>query len=311
MKGSEDTRSLRLTLAVYVVVFAMKLTAYFMSGVIVLLAEAFHTLADIFVSGFLLIAAIWSRKGADANHMFGYGRAQNIAALVAATLFISFTSLRLYEEAIPRLFSTEQATYQNLPLAVAVVTASMILAAAPLVGLIRQKERGAAAKAQLMELINDELGLLAALAGTLFILWGYPLADPIAAIVVATIIAVNAVGLFRDNVSFLLGRSPGPEFMSRVEELALSVPGVVGIHDLRAEYVGPETVHTGMHIEVGRGLSVEEADRSSREVHKKVHKAVGCSYCVIHVDPASPRDQYLLQGQGAEDERRKDEPTVE
>jgi divalent metal cation (Fe/Co/Zn/Cd) transporter len=34
--------------------------------------------------------------------MFGYGRAQSAAALVAATLFISFTALRLYEEAIRR-----------------------------------------------------------------------------------------------------------------------------------------------------------------------------------------------------------------
>jgi divalent metal cation (Fe/Co/Zn/Cd) transporter len=29
------------------------------------------------------MALIWSRKEADAVHMFGYGRAQNVAALVA------------------------------------------------------------------------------------------------------------------------------------------------------------------------------------------------------------------------------------
>lgn len=287
MKASEDVRGLKLTLAVYVVVFALKLGVYLVSGVIALFAEAFHTLADILVAAFLLTAAIWSRKEADADHMFGHGRAQNVAALVAATLFISFTSLRLYEEAIPRLFGQDTPTYQNLPLVLGVLVVSMFLAAAPLVGLVRQKVRGAAAKAQLMELINDELGLLAALAGTLFILWGQPIADPIAAIVVATIIAVNAVGLFRDNVSFLLGRSPGPEILARIERLARSVPGVTGVHDLRAEYVGPETVHTGMHIDVDKGLTVEEADRISQEVHTKVHDAVGCSYCVIHVDPAA------------------------
>ena len=43
--------------------------------------------------------------------MFGYGRAQNVAALVAAILFISFTSFELYKEAIHRLFRPEQATY--------------------------------------------------------------------------------------------------------------------------------------------------------------------------------------------------------
>ena len=42
--------------------------------------------------------------------MFGYGRAQNVAALVAAPLFISFTSLEPYKEAIPQLLNPEKAT---------------------------------------------------------------------------------------------------------------------------------------------------------------------------------------------------------
>jgi cation diffusion facilitator family transporter len=284
MKESEDIRSLRLSLGVYLLVFAMKLIVYFMSGVMALFAEALHTLSDIFISGFLLVATIWSRKEADEVHMFGYGRAQNVAALVAATLFISFTSFKLYEEAIPRLFRSEEANYQNLPLALGVIVVSMLIAAAPLVKLLRQKERGAAAKAQLMELVNDELGLLAALVGTLFVVWGQPLADPIAAIVVATVIAVNAIGLFRENLCFLLGRSPGPEFLAKVESLARSVEGVLGVHGLRAEYVGPDTVHAGMHIEVRRGLPIEEADRIAEEVRERVHVETGCRYCVIHVD---------------------------
>ena len=48
------------------------------------------------------------------------------------------------------------------------------------------------------------------------------------AIVVATIIAINAIGLFRENSSMLLGRSPGPEYLARIEQMARSVPGVLG-----------------------------------------------------------------------------------
>jgi len=212
---------------------------------------------------------------------------------VAATLFISFTSFKLYEEAIPRLFRPEEATYQKLPLALAVLVVSMVIAAAPLVTLFTQKKRGAAAKAQLMELVNDELGLLTALIGTLFILWNQPMADPIAAIVVATIIAINAVGMFRENLSLLLGRSPGPEFLANVERLARSVEGVLGVHDLRAEYIGPDAVHTGMHIEVRRGLSIEEADRIAEEVRERVYQATGCRYCIVHVDAAEPKSASL------------------
>ncbi len=280
----KELRALQLTLGIYLAVFAMKLAVYFMTGVMALLAEALHTLSDIFVSVFLLAAMVWSRKQADETHMFGHGRAQNVAALVAATLFISFTSYKLYEEAIPRLFQAHEATHQNLPLALGVLVVSMVIAAAPLVSLFRQKQRGAAAKAQFLELINDELGLLAAFVGTLFIMWGQPLADPLAAIVVATIIAINAVGLFRENLSFLVGRSPGVEFMEKVTALGRSVPGVVDVHNIRAEYIGPDRLHAELHIRVPRGLLIEEADRIAGEVRERVYQTTNCQYCTIHVD---------------------------
>ncbi|MGD2164220.1 MAG: cation diffusion facilitator family transporter [Anaerolineae bacterium] len=290
MTESDDIRGLQLSLGMYALVLAMKLVVYWMTGVTALFAEALHTLSDIFISGFLLLAAIWSRKEADELHMFGYGRAQNVAAVVAATLFISFTSFELYREAIPRLFRPEDVTYKNLPAALGVIVVSMLIAAVPLFRSLRRKERGAAARAHLTELINDELGLLAALIGTLFVVWGKPLADPLAAIAVATIIAYNAIGLFRENSSVLLGRSPGPQFLSKVERLASSVPGVVGVHDLRAEFIGPERVHAGMHVEVERGLPIEEADRIAEEVRGRVHQDMRQGYCFVHVDPAEPRE---------------------
>jgi divalent metal cation (Fe/Co/Zn/Cd) transporter len=68
-----------------------------------------------------------------------------------------------------------------------------------------------------------------AFAQTILILLGYPLGDPIAAILVATIIAVNALILFRDSTSFLLGKSPGSTFLAELEQAARSVPGVIEV----------------------------------------------------------------------------------
>ncbi|MCC6610381.1 MAG: cation transporter [Burkholderiales bacterium] len=288
METSQDTRSLALTLAVYVLILVAKLAAYWASGVLALLAEALHTLSDIFISGFLLVAALYSRRRADATHMFGYGRAQNVAALVAAVLFISFTSFELYREAIPRLLRPEAAPYENLPLALGVILGSMAAAALPLVKLLLQRVRGAAAKAQLLELINDQLGLLAALAAVLAIRWGYPIADPIASIAVATLIAANAIKLFGENASLLLGRSPGPEFVARIESIARSVPGVVAVRDLRAEYIGPDTVHAGMRVAVAPDLPVTESARIAREIETRVHEGTHAGYCFIQIEPAVP-----------------------
>lgn len=284
MKEQEDIRSLKLTLGLYLLIFVLKLGVYFMSGVMALLAEALHTLSDIFISGFLLVATFYSRRTADKVHMFGYGRAQNIAALVAATLFISFTSFELYKESLPRLFTREPVEYQNVEWAVGVLIISILIAAAPLVKLLRQKERGAAAKAQFLELINDELGLLAALIGTVFVWWGMPLADPIAAIVVATIIAVNAVKLFGENMSYLLGRAPSAEDMAKLEATARSVAGVLEVHDLRAEYIGPDVLHADIHIRVAPTLTVVEAHSIAHQVDQLIEPLLGKGICEVHVD---------------------------
>lgn len=95
LSGSDQLRGIKLAVGVYLVLFILKVAAYVATGVLALLAEARHTLSDIFISGFLLVAAWYARRGADERHMFSYGRAQNVAALVAATLFLSLTSLRL------------------------------------------------------------------------------------------------------------------------------------------------------------------------------------------------------------------------
>jgi len=191
---------------------------------------------------------------------------------------------RLYREAFPHLFGQEPPAYHNVPLALGVLTGSMLIQAVPLIKLLHQKSSGAAVKAQLLELKNDELGLLAAITGTLGVLWGMPIADPIAAIVVATIIAVSAVGLFRENMSYLLGRAPSKDVMTQLEYVAFSVPGVLGVHDLRAAHIGPNAVHADIHIDVARDLTVVEAHHIAQEVENLLKPLLGNGICTVHID---------------------------
>ena len=167
-----------------------------------------------------------------------------------------------------------------------VIGISIVLGCAPLVSLVRQKKRGAAAKAQLLELINDLLGLVAALLGTLVVMWGYPLADPIASLAVATIITVNGIGLFRENLSYLLGRSPGAEFFAKVDQAARSVEHVVGVHAVRAEYIGSDSLNVDLHIEVPLDTVIERANAIAHQVAERVDALTpGPDYVSVHVDP--------------------------
>lgn len=285
ISSDKEIRSMLLTVGFYAIMMVIKLIAYFSTHVMALLAESFHSLSDLFISGFLLIALIWSRKGADRAHMFGHGRAQNVAALLAATLFLSFTSYKLYEEAIPKLFNSATLSHQNLPVALGVLAFSLVIATIPLISLLLQKGLGASAKAQMIELINDELGVLAALLGTLFISLGYPLADPIATMIVATIIAINAVGIFRENLGLVLGKSPDPSYLEKIRQIANSTDGVLGVAGLMAEYIGPDAIHVDLEIKVTPGITIEQANEVVSSVRQRVLDETNCIYCSVRPRP--------------------------
>ena len=286
MVVNKDTvKTLRVVAICYLFILIIKLAVYFVSGVLVVLAEALHTLNDLIISVFLLGASYYASKTADEKHMYGHGRVQNVAAFLAATLFISVTAYKLFEEAIITLIKHPTRQFQHLDYAIAMFLVNLVVVAIPMIMMLRQKKWEPTLKAQFIELVNDQLAVVAALVGIFFIVWGHPLADPIATIAVATIIAVNAFILFKDSFSFLLGRAPGPEILAKFTEAALSVPGVIDVHDLRAEYIGPDHIHADMHIRVKRGQTIEEAHRIADEVYKKVEKEAGCPYCVVHIDP--------------------------
>jgi len=243
-------------------------------------------LSDILISLFLLLSVRWSRKPADEFHMFGYGRAQNVAALVSATILISFISVETFREAIPKFFrGPADVEFQNTNLALIVILVGMAVMALPVMDILTSRTGGASVKAQLVSLLKDEVSYVAALVAVILVARGYHWADPLASVLVASIIALGGFYLFKDNVHYLLGKAPDPQFMERVELAAKSVKGVLDVHDLKAEYVGPNIVHAGFHIEVARGTLIEEADRIAEEVNREVARETGCQHCVIHVEP--------------------------
>ena len=101
---------------------------------------------------------------------------------------------------------------------------------------------------------------------------------------IATIIILNAISPFRENLCLLTGRAPERQL---VEQMRAAVSGVAGVHDLRAECIAPGEVHLGMHIEVARGTPIEQADEIASAADAAVHRFVTGAYCVIHVDPSA------------------------
>jgi cation diffusion facilitator family transporter len=278
-------RGVKIALACYVVLLALQLAAYFMSHLVVLLAIAFETLASAIIAIILLFSAYYSLRPADEMHMFGYGRAQNIAALVSAVLFITYLALETFRQAISKLLQMQMVSPERGDVALAVSAVSLLVCLVPFAIILRVKGKTASVVAQLVSSLADMVSYAAAMVSTVLVNRGIPLADPVASMLVGVLITMAGIYLIRENVAYLLGKGPGREFIRRAESAAMSVEGVLNVHDFRAEYVGPDTVHSGFHIEVARGTSIEEANRILGLVRERVDRETGCKYCVIQIEP--------------------------
>jgi divalent metal cation (Fe/Co/Zn/Cd) transporter len=61
------------------------------------------------------------------------------------------------------------------------------------------------------------------------------------------------------------------------------------VREVRAEYVGPDIVHAGLHLVVAGSLPVEDAHRIAEAVRARVHQETEGHYCVIQVEPPAAR----------------------
>lgn len=286
MDSVEDTRNIKIAMESFGALLALQLVAYLLTNFQALLAEVYMEVAEILVSAFLLLSVYWSRRPADQFHMFGHGRAQNVAALVSAIIIVIFLSVETIRESIPRLLQHQGAEFQNPMLAVTVVMIALIIGALPLFSILKQKTKGPALKAQLSGVLIEEVSATAALVGILLATVGYLWADTLASLVIGVVIAAIGANLFRENVHYLVGKTPGKDFLDKVQSAALSVNGVSGVHDLKAEYVGPNVVHADFHIEVSGKISVDDANLIVKRVEERVSSEAGCQQCSIHLEPA-------------------------
>ena len=87
-----------------ILIFALKLYTYFISGSVALLSDALESIVNVLASFLMLLSVRISAIPADEEHMYGHQKVESISAfvegglVVIAALFIGQAALgRLYE----------------------------------------------------------------------------------------------------------------------------------------------------------------------------------------------------------------------
>jgi divalent metal cation (Fe/Co/Zn/Cd) transporter len=82
--------------------------------------------------------------------------------------------------------------------------------------------------------------------------------------------------------------------LENIKEYSLSVNGVLGIHNIRINYLGPYA-SVELHVTVAKDLSLKEAHEIAHNVEKTIVKDVDVvSMVTVHVCPEGDNDEFCL-----------------
>jgi cation diffusion facilitator family transporter len=227
------------SVAIGVALVAAKAIVGLLTGSLGILSEAVHSLLDLAASGFTLFAVSTSRKPADSEHPYGHGRTENLAAFAEGVILL-ITAGGIAVEAVHRLLvaghEVDATWYAFALLVAAIVIESGRAAVLQRVGRAVDSE---ALKADATNRLSDVLASVAVLAGLAGVRLGLTWADPVAAVIVAGVIARAAGELVWRSGDILIDRAPaGAE-----EKLRVAISGVSGVREVRSVRVrrsGPQ-----------------------------------------------------------------------
>ena len=275
--------ALKVSLAGLLATALLQAAVVALSGSVALLADTLHNFADALTSIPLWIAFRLGRKGRTARFSYGYHRAEDGAGLVILLVILASAVWAGYEVA-SRLLAPITPTRIPLAMAAAVVGALGNEAVARVRLRVGRQIGSGALVADGQHARIDALTSLAAFAGLGGVALGFPLADPLAGL----LITVGILGILWDVGRDVLGRfmdAIDPNLLADITRVAGKVAGVRDVYDVRGRWLGHRLCAEAT-ISVEGSLTVVEGHRISEEVrHALLHEIPHLADVTIHVDP--------------------------
>ncbi len=276
-----------------VLLFALKITVGTLIQSISVTADAFNNLSDAASSVIGLVGVKIAARPGDADHPFGHGRAEYIAALIVAFLVLE-VGLSCLESSVQKIFAPSDTVFSVLT--VVLLAASMLVKV--WLGLFNRrlgkKIDSTVMKATAADAFGDVLITGATvLSLVLSHVFSYNL-DGFMGAAVAVLVILSGIGIVRDTVTPLLGEAADPELEKRIVRQVMSYDGIIGTHDLIIHSYGPGRYMATIHAEVPNDSPLEETHELIDKIEHEVQRDLGV-LLVIHMDPIETNDEVVLE----------------
>ena len=278
-------RVLWITLGLNLLATAAKLIVGYWTGSLSLIADGFDSVFDSASNVIGLVGVYLAARPADEDHPYGHRKAETMTALIIASLLF-LTTWELIQSAVerlrnPALIQAEVNAWSFGALLVSIVIHVTVVWYELRAG---RRLRSDVLVADALHTRADIFVSLSVMGGLIAVRLGYPLADPILALVVALFIAKIGIDIVRESSPTLMDRVAMPA--DEMEQIALSVPGVLACHRVRSR--GHEqAVYADLHIQVDPAMSTDQAHAIAHEVqHRLRRRRPDIRDVTIHVEPS-------------------------
>lgn len=249
-----------------------------------LVADGIHTLSDLVADFIVLVANRHSQKAPDDAHPYGYLRFENAASFILGLiLFIvgvgmlwTATHKILHPEQIPKVHS------MALWVAITALICKELLFRYMLA--IAKKVKSSLLIANAWHARSDAASSFVVALGILGNLAGYPILDPIAALIVGLMIAKMGFEFSWTALHDLMDKSANEDEIAAIKATLLKKDGILGLHQLRTRKMG-DMIIVDVHLEVSGEQSVKEGHRIAVEARNEVLKNHNVIDVVTHIDP--------------------------
>jgi len=269
-----NKKALMISFIIITAYMIIEVIGGFLTNSLALLSDAGHMLSDAVSLGVGLMAFKIGEKLASYQKTYGYKRFEILAAVFNGVTLIVIALYIFYEAyhrfmAPPEVASTGMLVIASIGLIVNIVVAWVLMRG--------DTEENLNLRAAFLHVLGDLLGSVGAVAAALLIMffgWGW--ADPLASVIVATLVLVSGWRVTKDAVHVLMEGTPKNVELDDIINTIENTPEIIAIHDLHVWSITSGQNALSCHAVVDGSLSVYESQQLLRTIeHELEHKNIG------------------------------------
>jgi cation diffusion facilitator family transporter len=279
---SAVTRVLYRVLFLNLAVALAKIALGYYTGAVSITSDGFHSLTDSASNVVALVGVSVARQPPDARHPYGHRKYETMASLgilvfliVVLVEVLTAAADRFVNGGMPRVFPEGIAL-----MAVTLVVNVWVVAYENREG---RRLKSEVLRADAKHTRSDVLTTGAVLGALLGVWWGYPLLDPMAALLVAGFIGHACWAIAQEASRILADEIVIPE--AAVRDVVQSVPEVLGCEKIRTRG-SADYAFLDLHLWLNANMSLEKAHATSHVVKDRLMtKFPQLADVVIHIEP--------------------------